>query len=251
MNRSVWVVLGVLGVLLLAVQANGQMMAPSAPGMMGSGGSAPMMGGSMMGGPGAMGGTQQNSYDLPKAKRLMSEARDLIEEGKAQYAAGSFQEARRRFKEAKEKLDEVRGTDQQQGGMGGGPGGPSMMGSGGPGAAPMMGAMSGSPMGSSGPGGPSAMGGAGGGVSTGIIPPDKVELVIEARMLWITAVMWWGKAWAGIASKDLIPQRVLLGAWTASSGEGGGGMMGSGGSSSGGSKGGPPSMGSPGGGKGK
>jgi hypothetical protein len=246
MNRSVWFARGILVCLSLAVYPAAAQMGSGGkggpPGMMGSGGMGGpgMMGsGGMMGG--GMGGGQ--TYDLPKAKRLMSEAKDRINQGKTQFAAGNFDEARRLFKEAKEKLDEVRGTDQQQGGMAG-PGGASAMGPGGSAGPAMMGG-SGGPAMMGGSGGPAMMGGSGGGMgmmggsgggmgggtSTGIIPPDKVELVIEARVLWITAVMWWGKSWAGIAESEVLPQRVLLGSWSsAGATQQQGGMGGSGGS---------------------
>jgi len=102
-----------------------------------------------------------------------------------------------------------------------GSGGPMMSGSGGP----MMGGSGGMGMG--------AMGGGG----TGLIPPDKKELVVEARMLWITAVQWWGKSWAGLMDSEVIPGKLVLGDWQPPAGAGGGmgGMMGSGGPMMGGS----------------
>lgn len=267
---SVRTALTLAAVFLVAVAlpASAQMAMGSGGAQMmgGRGGSMPGMGGGMMGGSGGMMGGQTQTYDLAKAKRLMKEAADAIEEGKTQYAAGQYREAKRLFKSAKEKLDEVRGTNQQAG-MGGAMGGPGMMGSGGPGmmgssgpgmmgsggslmGSGMMGS-SGSPMGagmmgsSGGPmmGAEGGMmgGGMGGGFSTGLIPPEKDDLVVQARIMWMTAVAWWGKSWGAIARAELVPDRVLLGPWTSGTSQMGG---------MGGAEGMGPMMGAPGGGPG-
>jgi len=173
----------------------------------------------------------------------MGKAREQIDLGKAQFAAGKYSEAKRSFKKAKEYLDEVRGTNQQQqggmggamgGGMGGSKGGPMAggpmmgggMGSGSMGSGPMMGSGgSGAPM--------MGGGGMGGGGGTGLIPPEKRDLVVQARIDWMTAVMWWGKSWGQDAMTSLVPQRVVLGSWAQSGGQQQQGMGGMGGGKSG------------------
>ncbi len=166
------------------------------------------------------GGEGTMQYDLPRARRLMSECEQLITRGKSLLQSNNFKGAIGAFSQAKQKIELVRGWYQEQTGEGGeeseGP----------PAPAGRMGPARAAPP-------PMAMGGYGeeGGETTGLsglIPPGYTEDLLRARRIHANVLMGLADAWLGNANDLFAKGRGTRTIWTppggttAEGGEGGG-----------------------------